>query len=704
MSRSTLRRSNMPRLSSTLALALTATLAAVAACSSSEDAAAPAPPPPQALEPTSEPLPIETSPPAVYVAKVKNILLGLPPTDEEVKAVESDPAKLASLIDEWMKLPQYEAKLLRFFQLTFQQTQVDGVDFNDQAFPEKFSTNKATTPLVVQNATESFARTVVEMTAKGHPLTEAMTTRELMMTPALMELYAWLDAWQVDDAGKLTDRFQVANPDATITVTSAGPIPARESFDPASPKYLHFYDPNLAAYDQNDPGCFVDPVVYDKKNHGNLGFALQRVLQGSLDGRKSPLGGKCPNISGSAATQLDGDDFTAWKLVTIRAPKAGEKVTDFYDLPKLRAASELVVRIPRVGFFSTPAFFANWATNTSNQMRVTMNQALIVGLGAQVDGTDPTHPATTPGLDATHAGAPACVACHQTLDPTRSIFAASFSWNYHLQTDTALTSQPGMFQFQGVTKPVTSLDDFGNVLATHPLFGQAWAQKLCYYASSRKCDAADPEFQRVVDAFKSSGFSWSTLVRELLSSPITTNARATKTLADQGEVVAVARRDHLCAALNVRLGFDDVCGLITAPEGKRKQAVALNIQQLVAGLPSDGYGRGSVAPVLPNEPSLFYRAGTENICASIAQLVVDPTVKQDPSTKQWSGAQPDAAIADFVHSVMALTPSDARAPLAISVLQKHFRAAVATGATASDALRSTFVVACLAPSAISVGL
>jgi hypothetical protein len=693
----------MPKFSSTIALSLTAILAALAACSSGEEAAPASPP--QALEPSTDPLPTETSPPTVYVAKVKNILVGLPPTDEEIKAVEADPAKLASLIDGWMKLPQYEAKLVRFFQLAFQQTQVDEVDFDDQSFPTKISINRATTPLVIQNATESFARTVVQLTSQGHPLTEAMTTHTLMMTPGLMEMYAWLDAWQVDDAGKVTDRFKVDNPNAVITVTSSGgPIPAEDSADPTSPNYLHYYNPDLATYDKASPGCFVDPVVYDKTNTNTPGLVLQRVLQGSLDGRKNPLGGKaCPNVQGATALQMAGDDYTTWKMVTVRTPKAGEKATDFYDLPKLRSATELVLRVPRVGFFSTPAFFANWATNTSNQMRVTMNQALIVGLGAQVDGTDAMHPASTPGLDATHAGAPACLACHQTLDPTRSVFSANFSWNYHVQTDTALTSQPGMFQFQGVTKPVTSLDDFGNALATHPLFPQAWAQKLCYYANSRKCDAMDPEFQRVVDAFKTSGFSWNVLVRELLSSAITTNAKPTKTLADQGEVVAVARRDHLCTALNVRLGFSDVCGLQTQPAGKGKQ-VAATIQELVSGLPSDGYGRGSTAPVLPNEPSLFFRAATENICASVAQLVVDPAVKQEPTAKQWASTDPDAAIADFVHTLMALTASDARSPLAIAALKAHFSAAVQSGASASDALKSTFVVACLAPSAISVGL
>ena len=81
---------------------------------------------------------------------------------------------------------------------------------------------------------------------------------------------------------------------------------------------------------------------------------------------------------------------------------------------------------PRVGFFTTPAFFANWQTNTSNTMRVTTNQALIVATGASIDGTDTTVPSSTPGLDAAHAApGSACFSCHQLLDPTRSILAAS---------------------------------------------------------------------------------------------------------------------------------------------------------------------------------------------------------------------------------------------------------------------------------------
>lgn len=694
----------MSRKSSSLVLALASALAAVAACSANDAPSAAPSSPVDPLKGTSAPLPTDVSPPAVYVAKVKNILVGLAPTDDEVKAVAADPSKLASLIDEWMKLPEYQSKMLRFFQLAFQQTQVGDADFDDQVFPSKFSINKATTPLIVANATESFARTVLELISAGRPLTDALTTHTFMMTPALMEAYAFLDAWQIDDAGKTTDQFRVDHPGASITVTSAGPIPIEDSLNPQSPQYLHFYYPDLAKLDAAAPGCFTDPMVYDHTTNAIIGRVVQRLLQGSLDGRSSPKDGKpCGPVAGTAPGLLGDDDFTSWKAVTIRQPKPGETPTAFYDLPKLRTATELVLRVPRVGFFSTPAFFANWQTNTSNQMRVTTNQALIVALGASVDGTDTTHPAATPGLDATHASSPACVACHQTLDPTRSIFASTFSWNYHVQTETAFSSQPGMFAFQGVTKPVSSIDDFAATLATHPLFAEAWAQKLCYYANSRKCDAADPEFQRVVEVFRTSGLSWNALVRELLSSPITTNAKPSKTVTDEGEVIAVSRRDHLCAALDARLGIDDVCGLAQQPAGKNKGALSA-IQQIVSGLPSDGYGRGSVAPVLPNEPTLFYRAGTENLCAAVADLVVDPTTSPGPGARQWSSTQPDAAIADFVQTVMALTPSDPRSAPVTAALKSHFTSAMATGVSATVALKSTFVVACLAPSSTSIGL
>ncbi len=647
-------------------------------------------------------IPFQADPPRVYVAKVKNVLVGLPPTDAEVKAVESDPTQLAALIKGWMALPEYQAKMLRFFELAFQQTQVSIVDFEDQAYPGQADFNAPTQPLLVQNATESFARTVLELITEGQPLTAAMTTQRYMMTPALKELYVFLDQWQVDDAGKVTDAFKAANPALSITVEGAqGPIPISDTLDPSSANYMHWYDPEVGtAAVFLAEGCSQDPILYPAPVSG---LNLHYLLYGALPAWKTSTGVACPIHGGTAQTpQITGDDFTSWQMVSVRQPTGQEaSTTAFYDLASLRTATELVLKVPRVGFFSTPAFFANWQTNTSNQMRVTMNQALIVATGAQVDGTDPTVPPSTPGLDVAHTTQPACVHCHETLDPTRSILSSTYSWNYHSQSDATESGQPGLFAFQGVIKPLTSVYDLGATLAQHPLFGQAWAQKLCYYANSSACDPTDPEFQRVVGVFKAAGYSWSALVAELMASPLTTNASPTVTRTTApGVVVAVSRRDHLCAALNSRLGFADLCGL---------DAIAATVQttipEIVAGLPSDGYGRGATAPVLPNSPTLFYRAGTENICEAAAALVIDvATAKQVAGVKQWSSAQPAPAISDFVQILMALPPSDPRSAPAQQLLMAHFTAAMQTGAKATAALQSTFVAACLAPTAVGIGM
>lgn len=638
--------------------------------------------------------------PAAYVAKVKNVLVGLPPTDDEVNAVTADPTALKGLITGWQQLPQYQTKMQRFFELAFQQTQISMADFADQAYPKQLVINNTLTPLLVQAASQSFARTMLELIAEGRPLTDSVTTQKLMMTTALKELYAFLDVWEVDDDGKVTDGFKAQFPKAVISAeNAAGPIPIADTLDPKNANFMHWYDPDVATANNDVKDCNTDPITFPSS-----AMAVHRILYGSLDGYKSATGVACPPFGGSAmAPQLTTDDFNDWTLVDLRTPNTGEAVTAFYDLPSLRKAKELVLSIPRLGFFTTPAFFANWQTNISNQMRVTLNQSLIVALGAQVDGTDVTKTPGNPppGLDAAHASSGACFGCHQSLDPLRSIFSASYSWNYHNQTDSTWSGQPGIFSFQGVTMPVASMTDFGAVLGSHPLFAKAWVQKLCYYVNSSPCLDTDTEFKRVVGVFQSSGYAWDTLVAELLSSPLVTNASHTQTYDINGEVVAVSRRDHLCAAMNTRLGFTDVCGLQATTA---KEAHAL-VPSIAAGLPSDGYGRGSVAPVLPNQPTLFYRAGLENICENVAAQTIDVTkANQVPNVKQWVSTDPDTAIADFVSIVMALPPSDPRTQPATDLLKSHFTQATQGGATASNALKSTFVTACLSPSSVSIGL
>ncbi len=86
------------------------------------------------------------------------------------------------------------------------------------------------------------------------------------------------------------------------------------------------------------------------------------------------------------------------------------------DLITLRKAKELIVDLPRVGFFTTPAFFATWPTNVNNLARVTTNQSLIVALGRSMNPESATIPLNESGLDEQHA------------DPRRPATAAIKPW------------------------------------------------------------------------------------------------------------------------------------------------------------------------------------------------------------------------------------------------------------------------------------
>ncbi|TMQ04555.1 MAG: hypothetical protein E6J91_43175 [Deltaproteobacteria bacterium] len=378
-------------------------------------------------------------PPSVYVAKVKNILVGLPPTDAEIAAVKADPNALGGLVDGWMQLPEYQQKMMVFFELAFQQTQISAADFVDIVPPNGLGVGRAT-PLLIQNVRESFARTVLALNAAGRPLTDAFTTKQLMMTPALMELYAFLDTRQVNDAAQVNDIFARANTGLKITMeTSLGAIPMTDSVDSTKTNFMHWYTPDLPTLTYPDPTCnALDPITFNVNSQ-----ALHAMLYGEIPNHPGPSG-NCGNRAGSLmSVQMAPTDFTAWKMVTVRQPAAGEARTVFYNVPALRTATELVLQTPHPGFFSTPAFFANWPTNSSNQMRVTVNQALIVATGTAIDGQDPTSPSTTPGIDPDHTPQnTACYGCHQQLDPTRSILSATYSWFYYPQTDAALKDPP----------------------------------------------------------------------------------------------------------------------------------------------------------------------------------------------------------------------------------------------------------------------
>ncbi len=622
------------------------------------------------VETAELPPPFESVGPYTYVGKVKSLLTGLPPTDAEVQAVAADQTALRGLIDEWMKTPQFRTRMLAFFANAFQQNQLNRASLVEMA-PDAPIGDR-----MLGNIMASFPLTVWQLTmVEGKPLSEALTTDRFMMTPPLLTLLSFLDNRHTSDLNRGTDYITTANPNFKVTLSNkSGPIALDKTLDPQDPLFMNWYLPVAV------PMACADPLVYNRDTP-----RLYQFLFGAVNAST----GVCTQ-SFAVPSQFADAEYDAWRMVKIRQPKAAEATSLFYDLKTMRSSEELVLRVPRVGFFSTPAFFANWATNASNQARVTMNQTLIVALGRSFDDSNNTLPLALPAMDKAHSSDPACYACHKTLDPMRQVFRQAYTLTYHEQKDPAQTSMPGVFAFDGVSKNISSPKELGQAMASHPRFAVAWTQKFCYWANSASCSESDEEFQRVARVFESSSHDLKTLLRELLTSPLTTGTSNTQTFADQGVTISVARRDQLCSAMSTRLGVPNLCVLGRAP----------SLAQLI---PSDGFSRGGTAPILATDPSLFYRAATEQLCRSFADYVIDSTVTGKPS--RYQSKMPDAAVADMVQTVMGIVPSDARHAALLQILGDHYaKASKTVGITAVDALKSTFTLACMSPTSLSMGL
>jgi hypothetical protein len=321
-----------------------------------------------------------------------------------------------------------------------------------------------------------------------------------------------------------------------------------------------------------------------------------------------------------------------------------------------------------------------------------MNQTLIVGMGRSINPVDKgTSTVLDTGKDGQHSDPTSpCYSCHQTMDPMRNVFRQIFTYSYHQQSDPAQLFNTATFDYLGEKTSLSSLDDLAQALVNHPLYAQAWTQKLCYYANSSGCSVDDPEFLRVARAFTDSQYDFHVLVRELFSSPLVTGASKTKTWTDLGETVSVARQDHLCASLTNRLQLpSNLC--VGIKDKTTSQAVANNI-------PSDGYLRGAEAPALSTDATLFFRGAAESLCTLAATTTIDQPMSR------YASAKKDQAITDFVANIMGLPASDPESADATAILAAHYASAITAGAMPTDALKSTFIVSCLSPTSLALGL
>ena len=669
-------------------------------------------------------VPFEALPVASYVTKVKTVLTGLAPTQAEIDAVTASPSALGTLVDGWMALSAYQTKMERFFADAFQQSQAQSQDFKSVIDDGIYTPSD---PLLL-NFRQSFAKTMTALVAAGEPFTEAATTRHYMMTTAMMVYYAYTDTSLLSDAtaqngGQLTNRFIRNDPKWSFTLTAKRTVSPADSGNPATPDYLVFTVPNLSAqYGMTGNAAYcstVDPVVFNNNSSfafgGNLAAWLYSFLLGQnfwfFDPPQGQPGSKWCEGGGTTtdskdqsihAAALTDADYADWRLVTIETAASQTAQTRFFDVVGIRAANTLSLFAPRVGYFTTPAFFSQYPTNISNQARVTTNQTMIIGLGRGIDGTDPVPATLAPGVDSAHAANPACLVCHSSLDPMRRFFRAALTLNYSAQLDPTQTSAPGTFVFGGVNAPGATLYDLAAQIAAHPRFKIAWTKKVCAWANSHDCDENDPELQRVAQVFADSRYDWRALVHALFTSPLVTYAAPTATAVQAGTPVAITRRAQLCATLDNRLGLADACGLAAIQTG----AGGRTIPAVAAQLPSDGYSRGQAAALYVNDPDPFFRAAVEKICALAADKVVDVAAGADGgpggASSLYSSGQPDIAIAAIVHGLMGLDASRDAQP--IQILTDHHQSAIAAGKSATVALKSTFTLACTSPWVVSVGL
>jgi hypothetical protein len=693
---------------------------------------------------------------------VKNLLTGLAPTDAEVATAATGVAGFKTLVTSWTGdaqfAPLFQGKMISLFRNVFQQTGFSPLDdFKPQLLQNGgFDLGPLGTSVVgddafarlVQNLKDSFAMTAWSMVASKQPFSNVLTTNTVMMTTALKSLYLMIempnDQPFAFGAGgtRCTTDANCTKPFGCNTGSNIGrtggtsgtcqlawkvdfnagvntpAIPLTDTLNPSSPNYMVFDDaPPAAGRTSFNVGmgfmnCAGTAVVNQYYGYSQL---FQRLFGNTA---RNPFVGMGPACLEHASKPIyTTSDLTDWMPVTVTAKAASAAYIQPYDLPTLRNTTTLPLAIPRIGYYTTPAFLALWNTNDSNQHRVTANQTLMVATGQSLTPANSIMPLSEPGLDPSHAVTGTdCYGCHKSLDPLRQFWATQLDFN-----DRNDFPANGVFMGGSANpRPATTggLLAFGNVNATGadmtalgPLllqvqdsgggsisrFAMAMTQQLCYYANSSPCLESDPEMRRVATAFQSDNYNFITLITELFSSPLVTEQADTPTADSVGVVISILRRDHLCASLSNRLGIADVCAQAVPLPSSAQTAT----QKIVASVAADAFSRGSEIPVTPSDPTLFYRAASEMLCENVAVKAVDAT------GGPYSSSNVSAAIAAMVTNILGYPPSDSHNAMAATILQTHYNNATDRtmgNATATNALRSTFALACLSPTLLALGI
>jgi hypothetical protein len=640
----------------------------------------------------------QLSPAHTYGNKVKTLLTGLPLTKDELEQLNTDPSAIRPMIESWFATPQADEVLRRFFMMAFQQDQVSGegimtmTNINNTAWGRYDDTREDLVPLLIDNMEQSFARTAMKLVRAGRPFSDVLTVDSFEMTTGLMMFYAYLDHRHVNDDDSTFTRTLDEVTGFVGLRNKADEPPAEEVLDPNSPNFMHIWLPDFATL------CLaanVNELAFAPNAVNNKVFWVFSALVGRPEtvlnrpANVGQTGNPCRAQARRRNPLMPQSDFSDWRTVQVRRPNASESATRFYRVADIRNTDELLINTDRVGFFTTLGFFGTWPTNEDNSSRVTLNQTLITALGASFDGQTVTD-FSPPALDAEHSAPNTpCYGCHQTLDPMRDFFRQSYSASYGEQHDDTRKTLNSIFVFRGVQQAGNGVRDLANIVATHPDFPVAWAQKLCFYANAAACpDSA--ELTAVVDAFKASNLDFRVLVRELFASSLITNASCVSEKTGAGP--SIARREQLCAQLSSRLGVKDICGIDTLT--RSRSALQNGMLPAITSVPADTFSRGEPIPVTISDTGLFTRATTEVACTIVGESGFDAG---------FAGLSREDALKKMVESFMGLPEGDPRHDGALDILNDHVTEALAAGQSERNSLRSALVIACMSPSVSGVG-
>jgi hypothetical protein len=259
--------------------------------------------------------------PESYVSKVKNLLTGLGPTDAELQAVRADEQALTGLIDEWMKTPQFQARMLRFFSNAFQQGQLNRASLIEMA-PDAPISDRMLGNIQVQLPADGVAagdgrRSAVHRGPDHRPVHDDGPAGDAAVR-------SWTTATPaIQNRG--TDYITTTNPNFKFTLSNkSGPIPLEKTLDPLDPLFMNWYLPAAPS-----AGVYRPAGLHPAIRLGCISSCLVRSW---------PATGVCLQ-SFATPSQFADAEYDSWRMVTVRQPKPGEPATLFYDLRRCGPAA-----------------------------------------------------------------------------------------------------------------------------------------------------------------------------------------------------------------------------------------------------------------------------------------------------------------------------------------------------------------------------